>query len=142
LSHSDTKASSNMFLFTEPSPLPFSLACLTIVSLAEFLHNTIKSGESSIGLRRLCLPRDVVEEESLDGMQYSTKFYLLSFASAVGLVVEFSPATREARVRFPDCAMFFSKQKSSARKRKREIVATIGLLKFQPGKRTNFADIL
>jgi hypothetical protein len=26
--------------------------------------------------------------------------------SAVGLVVEFSPATREARVRFPDCAMF------------------------------------
>jgi hypothetical protein len=28
-------------------------------------------------------------------------------ASAVGLVVEFSPATREARVRFPDCAKFF-----------------------------------
>ena len=27
---------------------------------------------------------------------------------AVGLVVEFSPATREARVRFPDCAKFLS----------------------------------
>ena len=33
-------------------------------------------------------------------------FYLAHSTSNVGSVVEFSPATREARVRFPDVANF------------------------------------
>ena len=45
-------------------------------------------------------------------MWHIHKIYIVSQheqTSAVGLVVEFSPATREARVRFPDCAAFLKR---------------------------------